>query len=145
LNHIRIGGELTEPAAASVIEVEPGVFSVLDGGVSYEVRVLQSEAVVNGHRFRFEIDDPRQWRRSRSGPATDAPAAILAPMPGKIVRILMAVGDLVAAGQGIVVVEAMKMQNEMKSPRDGRVTAIKAVPNESVNAGAVLALIESAR
>jgi biotin carboxyl carrier protein len=63
-------------------------------------------------------------------------------MPGKVVRILVAVGDTVTAGQGIVVVEAMKMQNEMKSPRDGRVAAIKTAPNESVNAGAVLALIE---
>ena len=63
-------------------------------------------------------------------------------MPGKVVRVLAAVGDVVVAGQGIVVVEAMKMHNELKSPRDGRVTAVKTAVGESVNGGAVLALIE---
>jgi biotin carboxyl carrier protein len=63
-------------------------------------------------------------------------------MPGKIVRILVAVGDAVVAGQGILVVEAMKMQNELKAPRDGRVAAIEISENDSVVAGAVLAIIE---
>jgi biotin carboxyl carrier protein len=63
-------------------------------------------------------------------------------MPGKVVRILVAVGDEVEAGQGIVVVEAMKMQNEMKTPRAGRVAAIQAKENDSVVAGAVLAVID---
>jgi biotin carboxyl carrier protein len=63
-------------------------------------------------------------------------------MPGKIVRVLVAVGDEVVAGQGILVVEAMKMQNELKAPRDGRVTAIEVRENDSVNAGALLATIE---
>jgi biotin carboxyl carrier protein len=63
-------------------------------------------------------------------------------MPGKVVRILAAAGEEVAAGQGIVVVEAMKMQNEMKAPRAGRVIAITVRENDSVNAGAVLATIE---
>jgi biotin carboxyl carrier protein len=61
---------------------------------------------------------------------------------GKIVRLLVAVGDEVVAGQGIVVVEAMKMQNELKAPRDGRVTSIEVRENDSVNAGTVLATIE---
>ncbi|HVV46038.1 MAG TPA: biotin/lipoyl-containing protein, partial [Bryobacteraceae bacterium] len=69
-------------------------------------------------------------------------ASIAAAMPGKIVRILVSVGDEVAAGQGILVVEAMKMQNELKAPKDGRVTAIEVRENDSVNAGAVLATIE---
>ena len=139
---IRIGGELIEPAAASVIKVEPGVFSVIAEGLSYEIRVSQNEATIGPHRFRFEIEDPRQWKPAHSGPAANAPAAIHAPMPGKVVRVLVAVGDLVAEGQGIVVVEAMKMQNEMKSPRAGRIAALKAVPNQNVAAGTVLALIE---
>jgi len=140
---IRIGGVIAEPANASIVEVEAGVYSVIDNGISYDVRVTKNEAVVNGHRFRFEIDDPRQWKRNRSSAAANGPSAILAPMPGKIVRVMVAVGDLVTAGQGIVVVEAMKMQNELKSPRDGRVTAIETAPNESVTAGAVLAIVEA--
>ena len=56
--------------------------------------------------------------------------------------ILVGVGDEVVAGQGILVVEAMKMQNELKAPRDGRVTAIEVKESDSVNAGAILATIE---
>jgi biotin carboxyl carrier protein len=139
---IRIDDELVEPATASLVEVEPGVFSAIDNGISYEIRVSGTEATVNGHRFRYVVEDPRQWKASRGAAAANAPAAILAPMPGKVVRVLVGLGDVVAAGQGIVVVEAMKMQNELKSPRDGRVTALKAAVGESVNGGAVLALIE---
>jgi biotin carboxyl carrier protein len=63
-------------------------------------------------------------------------------MPGRIVRVLAVQGDEVEAGQGIVVVEAMKMQNEMKAPRAGRVTSIAVKVGDSVNAGALLATVE---
>jgi biotin carboxyl carrier protein len=125
-----------------IVEVEPGVYSVIDGMTSWEVRIAGDEITIGEHRFRVEIKDPRQW--NRTGHAADATgrASIAAAMPGKIVRLLVAVGDEVAAGQGIMVVEAMKMQNELKAPRDGRVTAIEVKENDSVNAGAVLATIE---
>ena len=61
-------------------------------------------------------------------------------MPGKVVRVLVAAGDEVAAGQGVVVLEAMKMQNEMKSPRAGRVASVAVKEHEAVNAGSVLSL-----
>lgn len=141
---IRIDGREVQPAAASLLEIAHGLFSAVLDGNSYEIRISQNEATVNGHRYRFETEDPRQWKPSRTAASANAPAEILAPMPGKVVRILVALNDLVKAGQGIVVIEAMKMQNELKSPRDGRVTAVKAVPNESVNRGAFLALIEPA-
>jgi biotin carboxyl carrier protein len=139
---IRINGEAVEPSDADIVEVEPGVYSVIDGMTSWEVRVAGNEITINGHRFLFEIDDPRQWKRSRHAADTQCRVSIAAAMPGKIVRVLVAVGDEVAAGQGIIVVEAMKMQNELKAPRDGRVTAIDVKENDSVNAGAVLAVIE---
>ena len=63
-------------------------------------------------------------------------------MPGKVVRVLVSAGDEVVAGQAILVVEAMEMQNELKAPRDGRVTAIEVRENDSVKAGAVLAIVE---
>jgi biotin carboxyl carrier protein len=125
-----------------IFEVEPGVYSVIDGMTSWEVRVAGSEITIGEHHFLFEIDDPRQWKRSRHAADTKGRASIAAAMPGKIVRVLVAVGDEVAAGQGIMVVEAMKMQNELKAPRDGRVTAIEVKESDSVNAGAVLATIE---
>ena len=125
-----------------IVEVEPGVYSVIDGMTSWEVRVAGSEITIGEHHFLFEIDDPRQWKPSRHAADTQGRASITAAMPGKIVRVLVAVGDEVAAGQGIMVVEAMKMQNELKAPRDGRVTAIEVKENDSVNAGAVLATLE---
>jgi biotin carboxyl carrier protein len=140
---IRIDGEVVEPLqSATAVEVAPGVYSVLSAGRSWEVRVTGDEITIDGHRFRFEVEDPRQWKRSGGGAGAQGRAAILAPMPGKIVRILVAVGDEVVAGQGIVVVEAMKMQNEMKAAKAGRVTAIEVKENDSVTAGAVLAVIE---
>jgi biotin carboxyl carrier protein len=69
------------------------------------------------------------------------PQKVKAPMPGKIVRILVAEKDEVKAGQGIIVMEAMKMQNEMKSPKDGIVEKILAAEGSAVNAGDTLAII----
>jgi biotin carboxyl carrier protein len=140
---VRIDGENVTPAEnAAVVEVEPGVYSILSEGNSWEARVTGDEITIDGHRFRFEIDDPRQWKRSGGAAEAHGRASILAPMPGKIVRVLVKAGDEVTAGQGIVVVEAMKMQNEMKAPKDGRVIAIQVKENDSVTAGAVLAVIE---
>ena len=67
---------------------------------------------------------------------------ILAPMPGKIVRVLVKPGDLVKAKQGLVVVEAMKMENELRAARDGRVREVPAAEGQSVEAGAVLLVLE---
>jgi biotin carboxyl carrier protein len=69
-------------------------------------------------------------------------AEILAPMPGKVVRVQTEAGASVEKGTGVVVVEAMKMQNEMKSPRAGVVVSINVKPGDTVNAGQVLAVIE---
>jgi biotin carboxyl carrier protein len=140
---VRINGEPVEPATdADIVETEAGVWSVLADGVSYEARVEGDAIAIEGHRFRYEIDDPRQWKRSQSSAGIHGAISIVAPMPGRIARVLAAAGDMVAAGQGIVVVEAMKMQNELKAPRDGRVTAIEVKEDDRVNAGAILALIE---
>src|SRR5579862_6057865 len=126
---------------SDVIEVEPNVYSVLVDGVSYEARVIGNEVTIGGVHFEFELNDPRQWKRSARAADSRGRASLTAAMPGKIVRVLVAVGDEVAAGQGILVIEAMKMQNELKAPRAGRVTAVQVKENDSVNAGALLATI----
>jgi biotin carboxyl carrier protein len=126
---------------ANIIEVEPNVYSVLIGGASYEVRIIGNEVAIGGARILLETDDPRQWKRSPLAADSSGRASLTAAMPGKIVRVLVAVGDEVAAGQPVLVIEAMKMQNELKSPRTGRVTAIEVKENDSVNAGALLASI----
>jgi biotin carboxyl carrier protein len=76
--------------------------------------------------------------------ATQAAGAqhVLAPMPGKVVKVLVAVGDQVKARQGLVVVEAMKMENELRSPKDGRVTQVLVTEGASVEAGRPLVVVE---
>jgi biotin carboxyl carrier protein len=139
---IRIDGEIVDPVLpSSLTEPESGVYSLLVDGVSYEVRVETGQVTVGSRRFDFQVEDPRQWKRSADSAGGHGHAAIIAPMPGKIVRVLVAVGDEVEPGQGIIVVEAMKMQNEMKAPRAGRVAELHAKESDSVVAGTVLAVI----
>ena len=142
---IRINGESVEPsdlADIDIVETEPGVYSILVDGLSREARVVGNEITIAGQRFEFEIEDPRQWKRSAQSAGAHGGGSITAAMPGKIVRILVSLGDEVAAGQGILVVEAMKMQNELRAPRAGRVAAIVVQENDSVTAGALLARID---
>jgi biotin carboxyl carrier protein len=80
--------------------------------------------------------------RSGRGRIGEGLQSVSAPMPGKVVRVLVTEGQSVAAGQGIAVVEAMKMQNEMKAPKSGRVIQLKVREGETVGTGEVLALIE---
>jgi biotin carboxyl carrier protein len=70
------------------------------------------------------------------------PAKVAAPMPGRIVRVLVAKGDAVRAGQGLVVMEAMKMENEIRAPRDGRVREVAVAERQAVETGALLASLE---
>jgi len=130
---------------AHVETPEPGVYSVLMDGRSYDAAVEETPngLVVSLHGFRFEVEarDPRRWSRQAAGRGGDGVQAIASNMPGKVVRVLVAAGDPVEAGQGIVVVEAMKMQNEMKSPRAGKVLSLSAREGATVAAGEVLATI----
>ena len=141
---IRINGEAAAPIeGASVNEPQPGIYSVVTAdGRSFEARVSGDEISIGRYRFQFEIEDPRAWKGGHGGAGAHGSASITAPMPGKVIRLLVSVGAEVEEGQGIVVVEAMKMQNEMKTPRAGRVASIPVKEHDSVNAGAVLAVIE---
>ena len=131
--------------AAQVEMPEPGVYSILIEGRSYDAFVTESPAgldvSVDGHRFAVTVRDPRQWSRNASGRNGEGVQTIASPMPGKVVRVLVAAGDEVQPGQGIVVVEAMKMQNEMKADRSGKVLALPAQEGATVAAGDVLATV----
>jgi biotin carboxyl carrier protein len=123
------------------------VLSVLVDGHSYEIKREQTSTDlhmwVGSARFSVELRDPRSLRaRHRAAGDEKGPIKILAPMPGRIVRLLVAENSEVEAGQGIVVVEAMKMQNEIKSPKKGIVKKISATPGAAVNPGDVLAIVE---
>jgi biotin carboxyl carrier protein len=99
--------------------------------------------IVGATEYSVTLIDPKRLRGASGAAAHAGEAArIVAPMPGKVVRVLVNVGDQVAAGAGIIVVEAMKMQNEMKSPKSGTVVALNVDVGATVNAGDVLAVIE---
>jgi biotin carboxyl carrier protein len=112
-----------------------------------ESRDSEVTAYVNGTAVPARIVGVR-GTRSGVRPVTDkqmgvgGPQKVLSPMPGKVVRLLTKVGDCVKARQPLVVVEAMKMENELRSPKDGQVKDISAVEGMSVDAGAVLVVIE---
>ena len=134
------------PIREAHVEVpEPGVYSVLMDGRSYDARVEEHPGslvvVIDGYRFEAEVRDPRRWLRQSSGRGADGVHSVTASMPGKVVRVLVAAGDAVEPGQGVVVVEAMKMQNEMKAPRGGKVLAVLVKEGATVVAGEVLATI----
>jgi len=88
--------------------------------------------------FEFKPAEAASRRRARGLAA----AEIIAPMPGKVIRLLVKAGDAVEAGQGLMVVEAMKMQNEIRSPKSGKVERLLAKEGQNVNAGDVLAWVE---
>ncbi|SPE42508.1 Biotin/lipoyl attachment domain-containing protein [Candidatus Sulfopaludibacter sp. SbA3] len=134
------------PLRDADVEVpEPGVYSVLMDGHSYEARVEETPGglvvVIDGFRFEMSVHDPRRFSRKSSGRGGEGVQTVAAPMPGKVVRVLVAPGDAVEAGQGIVVVEAMKMQNEMKASRAGRVLTVSVKEGATVSAGDTLATI----
>lgn len=140
---IRIDGQIVE---ADAHLVRPGVLSLLIGGQSYRV-VLDPDTSnpalhVGSERIPYRIDDPRSLRSRRRHAAADGPVTLKASMPGRVVRVLVEQGDAVAAHQGVVVVEAMKMQNEVKAPKEGRVRELRVSAGDTVSAGDILAVIE---
>lgn len=131
---------------ADAVKVAPRTYSVLLHGMAFEVRVeLRADGPhvhVDGHEYRVEVVDPRRWRRDRGKAAqAEGRQEAVAPMPGKIVRVLVKTGETVKAGQGLMVVEAMKMQNEIKAPKSGTVERLMVREGQAVNSGETLAVI----
>ena len=145
-------GETTVTVDGEAFAVEaqmlrPGVLSLLLGGRAWRV-VLENDSEeptvhIAGERIPYRIDDPRslKGRRGRAT-GTAGPKSIKASMPGRVVRVLARKGETVEAHQGVVVIEAMKMQNELKSPKAGKVAELRVAPGDTVTAGEVLAVIE---
>ena len=101
------------------------------------------DVAIRGNNHLVTVIDPRRLRTDEAADKHHhGSAEIIAPMPGKVVRVLVEAGQEVEAGVGLVVVEAMKMQNEMKSPRAGKVISITVSAGDTVEAGTLLAVIE---
>jgi biotin carboxyl carrier protein len=126
--------------------VRADVLSLRIGDQAYEVkgeRLAGDFYVgVGRHRFAVEVRDPRSLRGRVRAVDDHGPRKITAPMPGKVVRLLLSQGAEVEAGTGVLVVEAMKMQNEIKSPKKGTIRKILVSEGTAVNAGDVLAIVE---
>ena len=136
----------------AVRELGRGEYLLISKARVYKCRVEQKHdpsagesfaIVLRGRNYDVAIIDPKRLRSGQSSAAHHSGAAeIISPMPGKIVRLLVKAGANVEAGEGIIVVEAMKMQNEMKAPKAGVVVSINAAEGATVRAGDVLAVIE---
>lgn len=122
------------------------VLSVLVGGKAYEIKRERTSTDmhlwVGSVRYGVRVRDPRSLRSRQAPDDGRGPRKLVAPMPGKVVRVLVTEAAAVEAGQGIVVVEAMKMQNEIKSPKKGVVRNLTASEGANVNSGDVLAIVE---
>jgi biotin carboxyl carrier protein len=134
-----------------VHEPEPGVYLLMIDGQVYECRVESgagtargaSEVRVRDLVYEVVLTDPKRLRGARgAGAEASGRAQIVASMPGKVVRVMVEAGAAVEAGDGLVVVEAMKMQNELKSPKSGTVIEVRAAAGATVNAGDVLVVVE---
>jgi biotin carboxyl carrier protein len=139
----RIDGREVEVDA---VLVQSNVLSLRIANEAYEVK---SERVggetriwVGSQPFVGEVRDPRSLRSRGHAADEQGPKKLTAPMPGKIVRVLVSEGANVDAGSGVLVVEAMKMQNEVKSPKKGTIQKILVGEGAAVNAGDVLAIVE---
>ena len=133
-------------AEALAEEISPGVYSILMNGRSYEAVVAKQPGDPKGIESPFvvtvglrhywvETRDARRWKRGSSQIETEGPQEILAPMPGKIVKILVQENQEVGRDQGLLVMEAMKMQNELRAPRGGRVERIYVEEGGGVETG----------
>ncbi|HWD97380.1 MAG TPA: biotin/lipoyl-containing protein [Bryobacteraceae bacterium] len=139
-------GVTPSSGTASTMEVMPGVFSVLLGTKSFTVHLAPSgdelEVSSGSRRYRVSVADTRDRSGAHKKAEAAGPVELRAQMPGKIIKVLVQRGAAVHAGQGLVIVEAMKMQNEMKSPKDGVVSNIRVSEGGTVAAGDALIVVE---
>jgi biotin carboxyl carrier protein len=132
---------------ADLAKISENVYSLILDGHSYHIVLALGDdslcVIVDGTCYNASVLDPK---RLRSDPPTFAnllgPSPVVAPMSGKIVKVLVAVGDSVTEGQGVVVIEAMKMQNELRAPQAGKVEKVIVAESQAVNAGDILLVVQ---
>jgi biotin carboxyl carrier protein len=133
---------------ADAVQVAPNTISVLLNGQSFEVYVSSEvdgrlKLQTGPHEFMAEVEDPRAWRGRRHGTLhAEGRQQIVAPMPGKVIRILVKAEDTVETGQGIAVIEAMKMQNEIHSPKSGKIERVLVKEGQNVSSGEILVWVD---
>jgi biotin carboxyl carrier protein len=128
------------------IAVGGGAYSILLDGLAFEVQVVPKahglSVLCRGQEFHASVRDPRAWRRGAGGgQEAQGRQQVVAPMPGKVIRVLVTAGEAVEARQGLVVVEAMKMQNEIRAPKNGLVDRVFVREGQAVTSGEPLVSI----
>ena len=141
---VAIGDEVSEVDARQAAE---GIWSILVGSASHVVGLSEEDGVslveVEGERYRIRVEEESRYIiRTRGGKAGAGGQVLKAPMPGKVVLVEVEVGQPVAAGDGLIVLEAMKMENEFKASAPGTVKEIRVAAGQAVNPGDVLVVIE---
>lgn len=137
-----------KPVAADAVQVAPNTISILLEGQSFEIHVSPGPSGTlklqcGSQEFAAEVIDSRAWQGRKHGTVEmEGRQAVTALMSGKVVKVLVRVGSEVAAEQGVLVVEAMKMQNEIRSPKTGRIERLLVEEGQTVNSGDILAWVE---
>ncbi len=142
-----VGGRIYELEAS---EPEPNVWLFKHANKIYQIFVSPNEKAgepfavnIGSRNYEIKVFDPKRLRGSGAGSGqAEGSSEIKTAMPGKVVRVLVEIGAEIKAGDGVIIVEAMKMQNEMKSPKDGIIKEIRFAEGATVNAGDILAVIE---
>lgn len=137
-----------EPEAVDILEVEPGSWSVIMGGKSVDVRldsVRNPDPDVRAFRaslfdgaYEFALEDPRKALLAAGGGTAVSGGTLVAPMPGKVIKLLVKEGDPVSEGQPLLIMEAMKMQNELRAMAEGIVLKLTTSEGATVETGAPL-------
>jgi biotin carboxyl carrier protein len=130
----------------SVVQVSPGVFSILLEGRSFTVHIAsrgeELEVWTAPEQHLISVSDARDRSGRHTRAVGSGPMEVRAQMPGKVIKLLVEKGTAVQAGQGLIVVEAMKMQNEMKAPKDGMISRINVAEGATVAAGQPLIVVD---
>ncbi len=126
--------------------IEPGLYSLIIDGQSYEVTVKDEKKNMvvefESHYIPVKLADPYSVKAGAAGAGIEGAAVIASPMPGRVVSLKVEVGQAVKEGDGIVVVEAMKMENELQAPKSGKVTKVEVKVGDTVESGQDLVTIE---
>ena len=127
----------------------PELYSVLFGGHSYEMLIASERfnysVNVRGEQFQVQVEDDRARRLNRGRKMPTLPEgelAVTAPIPGLVVKVLVREGDSIEEGQPLVLLEAMKMENELRSQRSGVVKSVVVTPGQRVEQNSVLLILE---
>jgi biotin carboxyl carrier protein len=145
--HIVDARRVDEAAISMLVQLEGGAGASrsVDAAFASKTAADEFDVHLDGLTVPVRIRPAGSFgRQKKGGPGAHAsgPQRVVAPMPGKVVRVLVKPGDEVKARQGLVVVEAMKMENELRAARDGRVRDVSVHEGQSVDAGAVLLVVE---